>query len=78
LKNYFCQLLNAYGINDVWQTEIHTAEPLIVETSSADIKIATEKLKRCKSPCVYQIQVELIEAGGNTLHSAIRKLIKSV
>jgi hypothetical protein len=27
-KNYFCQLLNVHGVNDVRQTEIHTAEPL--------------------------------------------------
>jgi len=26
--NYFSQLLNIHGINDVRQTEIHTAEPL--------------------------------------------------
>jgi hypothetical protein len=29
LKNYFCQLLNVNGINDVRQTEIHTAETLV-------------------------------------------------
>jgi hypothetical protein len=28
-KNYFCKLLNVYGVNDVSQTEIHTAEPLV-------------------------------------------------
>jgi hypothetical protein len=27
LKNYFCQLLNLHGVNDVRQTEMHTAEP---------------------------------------------------
>jgi hypothetical protein len=27
-KNYFCQLLNVHGVNDVRQTKIHTAEPL--------------------------------------------------
>jgi hypothetical protein len=33
-KNYFCQLLNVHGVNDVRQTEIHTAEPLVPEPSS--------------------------------------------
>jgi hypothetical protein len=32
-KNYFCQLLNVPGVNDVRQTEIHTAEPLVPEPS---------------------------------------------
>jgi hypothetical protein len=27
-KNYFCQLLNVHRVNDVRQTEVHTAEPL--------------------------------------------------
>jgi hypothetical protein len=26
-KNYFFQLVNVHGVNDVRQTEIHTAEP---------------------------------------------------
>jgi hypothetical protein len=33
-KNYFCQLLNVHGVNDVRQTEIHAAEPLVPEPSS--------------------------------------------
>jgi hypothetical protein len=28
-KNYFCQLLNVHGVNDIMQTEIHTAESLV-------------------------------------------------
>jgi hypothetical protein len=28
-KNYFCQLLNVHGVNDDWQTEIHTVEPIV-------------------------------------------------
>jgi hypothetical protein len=30
-KNYFCQLLNVYGINDFRQTELHMAETLVYE-----------------------------------------------
>jgi len=33
-KNYFSQLLTVHGVNDVMQTQIHTAEPLITELSS--------------------------------------------
>jgi len=31
-RNYFSQLLNILGVNDVRQTEIQTAEPLVPET----------------------------------------------
>jgi len=30
-RNHFSQLLNIHGVNDVRQTEIHTAEPLVPE-----------------------------------------------
>jgi hypothetical protein len=64
-----------HGVNDVRQTEIHTTEPLVPEPSSSKVKIATEKLKRCKSSGIDQIPAELIQAGGNTLRSEIHKLI---
>ena len=32
-RNYFSQLLNVRGNNDVRQTAIHTAEPLMPEAS---------------------------------------------
>jgi hypothetical protein len=63
-KNHFCPLLNLHGVNDVKQTEIHTAEPLVPEPSSSEVEIAIEKLKRCKSPSIDQIPAELIQAGG--------------
>jgi hypothetical protein len=33
-KNYFFQVLNVNGVNDVGQTKIHTAEPLVPVPSS--------------------------------------------
>jgi hypothetical protein len=36
-KNYFCQLLNVHGVNDVRQTEMHTAEPLVSESSCYEV-----------------------------------------
>ena len=36
---------NIHGVNDVRQTEIHTAEPLVPESSAFEIELAVEKLK---------------------------------
>jgi hypothetical protein len=44
-RNHFSQLLNIHGVNDVRQTEIHTAEPLVPESSAFDFGMAFEKLK---------------------------------
>jgi hypothetical protein len=74
----FSQLLNVHGVNDVRQTEIHTAKPLVPEPSSSEADIAIEKLKMYKSPVTDQIPVELIQAGGNTLRSKIHKLINCI
>jgi hypothetical protein len=76
-KNYFCQLLNIHGVNDVTQMEMHTAEPLVPTHSSFKVEITTEKLKRYKSPGTDQILAELIQAGSSTLCSEIHKLINS-
>jgi hypothetical protein len=45
-RNHFSQLLYVHGINDVRQTEIHTAEPLVPEPSVSEVKMVIEKLKR--------------------------------
>ena len=49
-RNHFSQLLNLLGVNDVRQTEIHIAEPLVPEPSADEVQLATDKLKRLKSP----------------------------
>jgi hypothetical protein len=77
-KNYFCQLLNVHGVNDVRQTEIYAADPLVPEPSSSEVEIAIEKLKRYKSLGIDQIPAERIQAGGNTLRSEIHKLINCI
>jgi hypothetical protein len=77
-KNYFCQLLNALGVNDIRQTKIHTAEPLIPESSSLEVEIAIGKLKRYNSPGIDQIPAELIQTGGNTLRSELHKHINCI
>jgi sorting nexin-29 len=77
-RNHFFQQLNVHGVNDVRQTEIHTAEPLVPEPSDSDVEIAIEKLKRRKSPGIAQITAELIKAGGRIIRSEIHKLINSI
>jgi hypothetical protein len=52
--------------------------PLVPESSSFEIEIAIEKLKRYKSPGIDQIPAELIQAVENTLHSEIHKLINCI
>jgi hypothetical protein len=77
-RNYFCQLFYVHGVNDVRQTEIHTAEPLVSGSSSFYVDIAVEKLKRYKSPGIDQIPAKLIQAGGNTFRPEIHKLINCI
>jgi hypothetical protein len=59
---------------------MHAVEPLVSEPSSFEIDIAIEKQKRYKYklPGINQILAELIQVGGNILHSEIHKLINSV
>ena len=47
--NFFSQLLNVHGVNDVRQTEIHTAEPLVPEPNEVEFEFAIEKLKSHRS-----------------------------
>jgi hypothetical protein len=66
--------LNVHEVNDVRQADIHTAEPLVSEPSAFEIEMATEKLKRHKSPGTDQLPAELMKAGGRTIRSEIHKL----
>ena len=77
-KNYFSQLLNVHGVNDVIHTQIYTAEPLVSEPSAFEIELAIEKLKSHKSPGTDQISAGLIKAVGRTICGEIHKLIISV
>jgi len=54
-RNHFSQLWNVHGFNNVWQTETHTAEPLVPEPSAFQVELATEKLKSHRSPGTAQI-----------------------
>jgi hypothetical protein len=65
------------GVNEVRQTEIHTAEPLVPEPSAFEFELVIENLKTHKSPGTDQIPAELITAGGRTIRYEIHKLIVS-
>jgi len=77
-RNHFSQLSNVNGSNDVRQTEIHTAEPQMPETSAFEFELAIVSLKTHKSPGIDQISAELIKAGGKTIRFEIHKLINSI
>ena len=78
-RNYFSQLLNVNWVNDVRQTEIHTAEPLVHEPSSSEVEFTIEKTKKThKSPSIDKIPAEMIKAGGRTIRYEIHKLIISI
>ena len=66
-KNYFSQIVNIHGVNDVRQTQIRTAEPLVPEPSAFEFELAIEKLKSHKSPGIDQISAKFIKAGGRTI-----------
>ena len=55
--------MNVNGVYNVRQTEIYTAEPLVLEPSVFEVELAIEKLKCHKSPGIHQIPEELIKAG---------------
>jgi hypothetical protein len=77
-KNYFSNLLNMHNVSDVWQIEVHTAEPFLHGPSCLEVESSIAKLKEYKSPGSNQIPAEIIQAGGKTLLAAIRKLINSI
>jgi hypothetical protein len=77
-KNFFKQVLNIHGVQDVRQRDIHMSEPLVPEPSLVKVEIAIGKLRSYKSPDTDQILAQLIKAGGETLYSEIHKLICSI
>jgi len=77
-RDYFSQILNVHGVNNVRQKEIHTAEPLVPEPSASEVELAIEKLISHKSPGIDQIPAGFIKAGGKTIRCEIHKLIISL
>jgi hypothetical protein len=66
-----------HNVSDVRRIVAYTAEPLVPHPSRLEVEIAIAKSKKYKSPGGDEIPVELIQAGGEILLSAIHKLINS-
>jgi hypothetical protein len=49
--------LNVHGVNDVRQTEVHTAEPIVPESSAFEFEMAFEELKSNKSANIDKFQL---------------------
>jgi len=62
-RNHFSQLLNIHGVNDVSQTKLHTAEPLVPEPVAFEVELVIEKLKLHKTSGIDQTPTELIRQG---------------
>ena len=77
-RNHFLQLFKVHGVSDIRQTDIHTAEPLVPEPRASEFEMASEELKRNKSPSTDQFLAELIKAGGRTIRSKINELISFI
>jgi hypothetical protein len=71
-------MLKVHGADGVRQTEMHTGELLGPQLSALEVEVVIGKLTRYKSPGVDHIPAELIQAGGEVLHSEIHKLIKLI
>jgi len=67
-----------HGFNNVKQTEIHTAEPLVPDPTAFKFLVAIEQLTTHKWPGIDQIPAELFTVGGRTICSEINKLINSI
>jgi hypothetical protein len=70
--------LNVQGAGGVRQTEIHTAEPFVPEPSTNEVEVTIRKLKMYKAQGSDHIPAELIQAGGEILHSEMHKLFMLV
>ncbi len=62
-RNNSSQLLNANGLNDVRQTEIHTAEPLVPELNGFEVQMAIESYKYVDHQILIKFQQNWLKQG---------------
>jgi hypothetical protein len=67
--------LNVLGINDVRQTDIYMADPLVPEPNAVEGEIAIKKLKRYRSPYIDPNPTKFSKPGSSKIHSEVHKLI---
>ena len=70
--------MNVHGVNDVRQTQKHTAEPLVPDPSVFEFHLSIENTKSHISLSIDQIPAELIKAGSRTIRYEIHKFIISI
>jgi hypothetical protein len=70
--------LNVQRVNNLRQTEKHTAESLVSDPSSLSVKIAIETMIRPKSPGTDEIPAEVTQAEGETLGYETYERIKYI
>ena len=70
--------MNVHGVNDVRQTEKHTAEPLVSEPSVFEFDWAIESIRSHKSKSIDQISPELIKAECRIISYETHKCIISI
>ena len=77
-RKFFSQLFVEHWFSVVRQTEIHTAEPLVLDPRALEFDMLIEKLKTHKSAGTDQSTVEFIIAGSRTIRCEIQQLINSI
>ena len=55
-RNYFSQLLNVHGVDDVRHTEIQTAEPLVSEPIASEFELSNEEIKIINNQVLIESQ----------------------
>jgi len=78
VEEQFPSTVELHGVGVVWQTEIHAPEPRVREPSAFELGMATENLKRHKSPGIDQIPSGLVKAGSRTIRSEIHKTFNTL
>jgi hypothetical protein len=73
-KSYLSQLFDVHGASDARQTEIHTAEPLVLSL----VPLRLRWLLTSKKDINHQVLIKIIKGGGRIIHSEIHKLINSL
>jgi hypothetical protein len=62
-RNPFSQLSDEHGVNDVRQTEIQRAEPLVPEPNAFEVEIDVEKLKDTNHWVLIKFRQNSIKQG---------------
>ncbi|PSN43801.1 hypothetical protein C0J52_15501 [Blattella germanica] len=76
--NYFNQLLNVHGEEEIEENNVQTAEVLVEEPSALEVEMTIEKLKMYKASGIDGIPVELIKSGGEKLREKIHRLFSLI